>query len=310
MDVLYRAFACFAILFFPLTVSALDNCSKVNCDCGSLTSDSMQALCRQQERWVKERCVNDQPRDFCGIHGEDGTPLALRLKINKGVAVLPLTEIKTNHKKVATMYWAIHTDTKEVLKNTKLKQYLEAKNGLKNIEAYMDNLFSIQLQVATSWIKNGKPEKAIDAWKDYSTDTLDVAKDLGALSESIIRGIQDGKTGYYLYDIAATSLRLSGYAYEMAGYAYGKSMRNEKAAQTWNKASKANQFLVSLNDRFFSSAGDNRRLLEQAASRLHRASYHWQLSKNFKKSKESYEESVQLYARIEKQKVEHQLVVD
>ena len=272
------------------------SCEQVNCDCATVDSKQAREVCKKQEAWVKAQCKNERSKNYCGDYGAKYSSLALRLNIAGDLNPMVVKDIKKTHKKVATMYWAIHSDSDVILEKVKYKKYLDAKSMLKNIEMYLDEMFQLQQHVSMSWIHHGKPENAIRAWRDYSEDTLNAARDLAELSDAMVKRIKGGGVSYQVYEIASISMKLSGYAYEIAGYSFGQAEKNEQAAKSWVDAAGQSRLLVDQGLRKFSDADERRFYTVQSASRMHRASVYWTKAKKQNKAKEVLDESESLYA--------------
>ena len=271
-------------------------CSNINCDCSALAGEYWNEICLQQEQLIKEGCLNKQNQGFCGIHGENAKPIALDIA-NLAKAPSNRFDYQNAYSLLAKKFTFIKKEAEDIHDDVQLANYYRAKQRLTHLDQELDNLFSISLSIQDL---NLKDKKSKSLWRDIAKSKTHTAEKLYGMSTKFVGMINLGKKTFNITDITYTSKRLAGYAFEQAAYAYGKSGDNKKAAKLWRRAAQTSKDLISKNNTLFKSDQEKRFVMAQAAARLHRASYHWLLSQNQEEAKDSYDESIELYASMNK----------
>ncbi len=274
-------------------------CSTINCDCSALSSEYWNEICLQQEQLIKEGCLNNQSNGFCGIHGEKAQPLALDIANFESNHDTIYLSASIYRDKFEAIFLDINTEASLVLKDVKYANYYKAKQRLTNLDENLDNVFSISLMM-NELVVIDKKLKPRELWQDFGEASLMAAEELYGVSNSLMSFILDGKKTFNITDITYSSKRLAGYAYEQAAFAFGKSGNDRKAAKLWRLAAQTSKDLIAMNDKLFATSEEKRYVMAQAAARLHRASYHWLQTKDGEKAKDSYDESIGLYAKLNK----------
>ena len=298
----------FGLLFFIGASANAEDCPAINCDCDALPSDSWIKACRSHEANIRTTCVNNdnQPTQYCAVHGPDAYPLPLAIRINPQIAVEE-AEIASLEEQIAAMYWAVHTDSDNVFPKRGASEMDASLHYLKSINSYIDNLFDTQHKVEASWLAVENPKKAANAWRKYATDNLDVGQDLRALGLKLLNEstkVDMSDTSRKLETLGSAALKISAKAFEMAGYAFAKSSRFGRAARAWQDAAKVSQTLVVQIEQLDGDSSQIQFLNFQSAARYNRASYYWLLSEGNRDAMSAIEQSKSLVAEQEKEILE------
>lgn len=272
-------------------------CPQINCDCSNLPEASWVSACESHQQLIKKRCAinNNTPTDFCSIHGPAATPLPLTVHLDE-VKILPEAEITATHKKAATMYWAAHTDLKTLKIKVGNLQVREALNLLKIMDHNLDGMFAQQRQVTLSWWVYENSDEAVESWSMYAEDSLKMAENFYSYAQEIseqLPNMQNPAASSAYRVIAMRLYRLAGKAYEVAGYAYAGAGDHRGAAQAWVKGSTVSRAVMLAKTNSGAELTHINFYQHQAASRLHRASYHWMMASDPEKAKSSLTESQQ-----------------
>ena len=294
MKILHKKLVALFLFAMPVFAYSLNQCQIASCDCKS--PEGWQELCFQHKNFLLKNCADQNDAEACSVaisaSHEDALRLDLRSNVNVIVDHVVIREVS---KRITQTHWDILSGKKNVLQNSMFKNYLQAKADLVTIEASLDDLLTYQRQVVRAWSEKGKVKKVQSALKSYSESNLALAEQFMALSDHVADGLVENQTGYNLYDIVATSLKLSGYAYEMAGYSYGQLNKNNHAAKAWNNAALAGKALIQLSERSYRNEKELKHVRLQTAVRLKRASFYWQLAEKTEDAKLAMEESSYFY---------------
>ncbi|MDO6425118.1 hypothetical protein, partial [Saccharophagus degradans] len=76
------------------------------------------------------------------------------------------------------MYWSLHADLDLEGDAIKANKYGRGQELLKLMDDNIENLFRVQRQVTTSFIAYEEEGDAVNAWEDYSEDSLKMARDI------------------------------------------------------------------------------------------------------------------------------------
>ncbi|VUD40525.1 hypothetical protein TDB9533_00278 [Thalassocella blandensis] len=267
------------LLLTSAATSAQQQCRQISCDCDSLSSESWQKACSNQEARIVANCFRQPQEEFgyCSLHGPNANALPLELSL---INPTPVTkeEINKLNNKIAVLYWSMYKGFDALSMAIEAGNANEAKTLLVTFEYNLDDLFETQQTVAKSFMASGAIAEAQSAWRDYSSDTLTVATDIFIKAESILNNydaISDEAQRHEMRLVGLKMINMGGKMYEEVGYAYSKGQRHKHAAQAWKNASKASALAMAhtFNDTDTGKSGDYYRL--QSAARLHRASYHW-----------------------------------
>lgn len=272
-----------SILAVSLSFSAFaqNQCAQIQCDCASLPTESWTKTCANQEARLIADCVKTgvDTGQYCSIHGPMANRLPLELNVDsKNLTALAPTDISAANNKIAVLYWAIIKDFDSFEVQLKQADFIEAKRKLDTINANVDELFRVQLQVTESLRLDDKAPMAQLAWRDYSADTLSFGSDFFIRAESMLNSydtIANKTERENVRDIALKLMILSGKVYELVGYGYGNGMRHKHAAKAWKNAADASALVMAHQAEAVAAKQQDGFHRFQSAARLHRASYHW-----------------------------------
>ncbi|SMF64321.1 hypothetical protein SAMN02745866_04144 [Alteromonadaceae bacterium Bs31] len=259
-------------------------CPAVACDCGSLPLPEWKATCADFEKAIKKSCAanGNSPIDYCSIHGPSAKPLPLAVTFSN-LAVLSLAGVEAKHSSVAVLYWSVHKDIDTLKKKVSALFFKEGLELVSVMDRNIDTLFDTQRQVTMSWLVYEQEKEATAAWKMYSDDTLKMSDNLAEYGDELWQAykVTENPGAKKAYKILAFKVwRLSGKAYEMSAYAYSGSDKNKNAASAWAKGADVAKSILNAKQETKAKPSHINFYRYQAASRLHRASYHFALLEN------------------------------
>lgn len=298
------------VTFSAWAMNALgaEQCPAINCDCSSLVNEKWVQVCQSHETRIKKACVDNAntPKDYCAVHGLKARPLPLAMvlsvpKLDKTVQLSELTD------KVAALYWAIHADSLAAVKAYEEQNYPRTVQILQLVDANIDNLFEYQQKLDKYHRAAGEQKAAGEVWQKASAETLAFSEKLEKFGLTLSAGIDDADTAKLkkIHSVLAQkALRMAGKGFEQSGYAFGQTARHDKAAAAWREGADIAVKLSEL-ERASGVAPSSIKFTEfMAASRLHRASYHWMQDKEFDNSLNGLRESQQFVDREVQQNIE------
>ncbi len=211
------------------------------------------------------------------------------------------------NEKIASIYWALQSDTTAARESFDKMSYARALKILKLVDSNVDGLFHLQQKMDALHQQKDQWDSEKEQWKKYSEDTRKVAITLDKFGNYIYNSLPSANTqkNKKIFSVLAQkTLRMSGKAYEHSGYASGKAGRNKHAAKIWTKAAEVSKLLVKINKETGGKASGATFSEYQAAARLHRASYFWMMHKNIKRSVAKLDESKRFLGSEAKQNID------
>ncbi|MFL0809727.1 MAG: hypothetical protein K6L76_04875 [Agarilytica sp.] len=286
--------ASLVVLGLTHSAFAADQCATVSCDCDNLPSESWVQTCKNQESRIIADCVKNKVKDlnelgYCSLHGPGANRLPLALNL-KAAEAQPVEDIPKLNNSIAALYWSIIKDFDSFESSVERAQYKNARLKLRTLNSNVDQLFQFQKTVGTSLSEDGKENLAQLAWRDFSADTLSFGSDFYIRAESILNSydeISDENQREEFREIGLKLMDLSGKVFEQVGVSYANGMRHKHAGKAWKNASKASSIIMAHS----ANRSQNEYYRFQAASRLHRASYHWVVGTGRGGAEESLAES-------------------
>ncbi|WP_185236244.1 hypothetical protein [Teredinibacter franksiae] len=265
-------------------------CPAVNCDCGSLQNQAWQELCITHETKIKKKCAanSNTPIDFCSVHGPSAKPLPFTLKYTD-IQMLPQESIKASDQLIMESYSQIDADLKHIKSRVDNLYFKESIALIKALEGKIEGLFSSQRQVTASWAANDSDGKAVGAWRRYAENTEKLAEAEYAFGKALWEQYQKAdsnlKKAYRV--VGFKVLRMAGESYEMAGLSYSGGEKNKSAAEAWISGAEVAKSILEAKKESDANASHVDFYQYQAASRLHRAGYHWALANKEKDALEA-----------------------
>jgi len=271
------------ILFFAGFSNAQANnaCPPVDCDCASLPTASWKTACIKHERKLVAQCVKNggTPLDYCSIQGPSARPVPAALKF-KAAPVLFGQEISSYHKQVDTLIWSIGSDMNDFRGLINAGSFSEAQGIVNIIDRNLDTLFTKQRQVTISHSSGDNLKDAQNAWRKYSKKNLRKAEELFSLGRDLWERNKIAETASQSKSLRLLSmkiLRMSSKTYEMAAYSYANANMSSKSAEVWRDAAETSKTIMEYKSLTNSPRSHVNYYAKQAAMRLFRASYHWQI---------------------------------
>ncbi len=257
-------------------------CPAISCDCTSLPKAEWQATCADHEKQIKKRCAanKNKPMDYCSIHGPMGTPLPLAMRFTN-VAVLPEKDVTAAHKSLDGMYASVHADLATMKKKASSLSFKEALQLAKTLDETINRIFETERQVAMSWLVYEQQKDAVGAWRSYAGDSLDMAEQFTEFADEMWQayGSENHDGAKKAYKILAFKVwRLAGKAHEMSAYSYAGANKSKKAAKAWSLAADISKVVLAAKQSSKAKLSHINFYRFQAASRLHRASYHFSVT--------------------------------
>lgn len=292
---LLHTFLLTGLACLTIPVSAQNQCPKISCDCMKLPVEPWQSICANYEKKIKQACAKNggEPTTYCALHGPDATPLPLAISV-PAVEVIPVEDIAETNRRIASMYWSVRTDVDLALEQVEKGQHVRAQQIIKVVEANIQNLFENQHQVVVSWVSYEEEKNAIKAWRDYSSDTENMAEYIEKRAADLWKRFEqaEDKTVKKVNRVLSHKLlRLAGEVYEQAAYAYDGGVQYEESAKVWSKAAGLTKLLIEQKQSLGASQQGIEYFRYQAAARLHRASYEWLMEEQMRDAKNSLQES-------------------
>lgn len=276
--------ACFLAILFASYSAYSEQCPAINCDCSSLSTESWATACSAHEKRIKKACSANAnvPKDYCALHGPAAKPLALALSLR------PLDKsggdsVEKVDEKIAAVYWAIYADTDEAREAFDEGRYARSMQIFKLVDTNIAQLFNLQRQAEVFLKSDGSAEALKKAWRKYGEDSNDYAKKINTLGVDIadkIAAATSAKEKKIYSVLSQMALRMAGEGYEHAGYALGLAGRHKGSAKSWQAAADISERLIAINQAEGVKEAGVKYTKLQAATRLHRASYHWLLNED------------------------------
>lgn len=285
-----------SLLSVPLIAET--SCADVQCDCNALPMDDWKRVCKARELALIRRCESGDTQEafFCTAHGPAAQPLPLALKFSD-VKVLPTDKLPAMYKRVAALYWSMRKDIEAIEQDVKSQSVGSAQGKLEVLQFNIDTLFEIQQQITVSWVAYEAESEAAKAWKDFASDTLDVALDLNQIGHELwnfSNGL-DAKlrepTEDIALDLVADAIKVN----EQAAHAFAEAGQHDNAARTWMKAADTVKFLIEIYSARQANSPQIRELELQRAAQLYRASYHWVKDEHEGEAQDSLKKARELF---------------
>jgi len=265
-------------------ISAGGSCPAVQCDCTSLPTESWRVTCSVQEKKLVNQCIANAgtPTDYCIVHGPSGFPVPVALELDQHSFGQTDNGIDEEIKLSEAVQWALHSDTESFNRLVKLKSYAKAGAVLKIIDRNLATIFNKQRKISLAYEMNDDYDNAEKVWKSNSEQTLVKAERMKAVGVSLWKkrssGV-DAETDKALRILSLKMLRTTSKAYEVVARGYANAGLDEEAAKSWKSASDVSSTILAHRR---SDAAPKKHIeyySKQAAMRLMRASYYWEMGK-------------------------------
>lgn len=287
---------------------AAAQCPAINCDCDSLTDQRWVQACKSHETRIKDACVanSNVPKDYCAVHGPAAKPLPLASDLREVKANQKL-DVAAAEEKVKESLWALKADFQEGVEAYDKNSFQRSVQILQLVDENLDSTFYQQRALA-AFYKAGADEKKLNArWKAYATSSEEVLEKLEAFGTRLTKSIDTAENAKMMKInsvLAQKVLRMTGKSYEQVAYAYGQANDHRKAAKVWKQSSDVAIQLSQL-EKVSGVKETSIKFTEfMAASRLHRASYHWMLGDDPSKSVDELKSSQQYVDRAVQKNIE------
>lgn len=279
MKTRYLIAGCLFFSVFSFNAFAAKECPAVNCDCDAIAEPQWKAVCVTREAKVIDDCVANQgrPKSFCGVHGPNATPLALSLKADKSA---PSTNepVDVIQKLIAAQAWSLD-ESFNVLKNRAgAQQYGDAIQVANLLERDTERLYSQHRQVEKTYRQSGQEKEAREFLNSAAQATADRARALSDYSQKIWQesdSADSDRDRKAQRALAFKLARLSGVVFEYSADLYALAPVAAKSAETWQSAAELSKLLESWEQGTEAKSQHLAFYRAQAASRWHRATYHW-----------------------------------
>lgn len=285
--------------------NSAEQCPAVSCDCDAIPNPDWVGVCRQHETRMKKACIanSNTPRNFCLVHGPNAQPLPLAIEFSE----IELGEADFNTLRARARESVGSVTTSFELVNTYLgrKEYLKTMRVLKIMDAKVGDLFEQYQKIEATLLATDRGKKVRASWNSFSKEMLEVAIQLDEIVSTLVADMEQGRARSdkkKLSVLAQQALRIAGKTYEYGGYALGRAERHRQAADAWEGAADVAVRLAVVGVASNIDTKKSEYAEYQAATRLHRASYHWLLGEDIKGAHRTLKES-QMYIDRSDQKL-------
>lgn len=286
------------LLLFGGMALAQNACPQVQCDCGVLPLEEWQIACSAREQLIQKRCEQGQVVEslYCTMHGPAANRLPLNLKLEK-VDIVATEKLPDLYKRVGALYWSVRKDSQAIAQDSDQNEIERATARLGLLQRNVASLFALQQQITGSWLAKNNTNEALKSWKDFASDTQDMAEDLNQLG----RELQDGreklnaKQRTVADKLAFTLLAESAGVFEQAAYAFAEAEQHDNAARNWLKAADTSAMLINILSPVETHSAKVQELTYQRAAQLYRASYHWVKEEREGEAKDSLKKAQELF---------------
>lgn len=283
-------------------------CPAINCDCDSLSDERWVSACKSHETQIKKSCVanSNVPKDYCAVHGPAAKPLPLAIDFSEVKADKKL-DVTSAESQVKESLWALKADLQEGIEAYDKKSFQRSVQILQLVDENLDKTFAKQRSISAHYKEAGDAKKLNARWKSYADGSEEFLEKIEAFGDRLAKGIDSAENAKMMKInsvLAQKVLRMTGKTYEQIGYAYGQSDRHRKAAKVWKQGSEVAVRLSEI-EKVAGAKSTSIKFTEfMAASRLHRASYHWLLGDDAPSSIGSLKDSQQYVDRAVQKNIE------
>lgn len=296
-----KTFLLFSLVFLFLSggmVQAQNACTQVQCDCAALPLEDWQTACTAREQLLQERCEQGQAVEnlYCTMHGPAANRLPLNLKLEK-VDIVATDKLPDLYKRVGALYWSVRKDVQAIAEDSQQNEIERAPALAEVLRHNIASLFSLQQQITGSWLAKNNTNEALKSWKDFASDTQDMAEDLNQLGRDLRddRDKLNAKQRPVADKLAFTLLEESAGVFEQAAYAFAEAGQHDNAARNWLKAADTSAMLISILSPVETHSAKAQELTYQRAAQLYRASYHWVKEEREGEAKDSLKKAQELF---------------
>ena len=273
MNTLAKKVTTILLLLSAATVASLshaDVCELIDCDCSAIPHESLAASCLAQQSALKTSCGQSKAVEgYCSVHGPEALPLALAVR--KPAALTGEVDADAENRKIASLYWSLRQDVNFSEDAYKTQSFAAAQNILKIVSRNLDALLDSQHRAVSAAGNNTDSGKTL--WAGYAQDSASLGDHFDKYAGKIASSYNaSGQSADQHIELVRKMHILAGICYELAGYSAGNAGKHGAAALSWKSASDVSSRQLRLGPD--ASAGGTA-IREQAAARLHRASYHW-----------------------------------
>ncbi len=294
--------------FSASSAFAAAQCPAINCDCDSLTDQRWVQACKSHETRIKKSCAENSnvPKDYCAVHGPAARPLPLASELREVKANEKL-DIAAAEEKVKESLWALKADLQEGVEAYDKKSFQRSVQILQLVDENLESTFYQQRAVAAFYKAASDSKKLKDRWEDYVDGSEEMLEKLDAFGNRLAKGIDTAENAKMMKInsvLAQKVLRMTGKAYEQIAYAHGQAGDHRKSAKVWKKSSEVAVKLSEVEKVAGVKESSVKYTEFMAASRLHRASYHWMLGDDASKSLDGLKDSQQYVDRAVQKNIE------
>lgn len=287
-----------ASLVFSGSGFAQSACEAIQCDCAVLVQDDWKESCKAREIFLIRQCEEGAKKEaqYCTAHGPDANQLPLALKLSE-VEVRATENLPALYKQVAALYWSVRMDLQTIEKDIEDFKVERAQQKLEVLILNTDTLFELQQTITVSWVAYEKENEAALSWKDFASDTLDMAGDMETSGRRIWKQSGESVDKYRAQreSIALALIENSGKIYEQAAYAFARAGQHDNAARTWRKAADSSAYLIEVGSVKDPHSAKIQSLNYQRAARIYRASYHWMKDEREGEAKDSLKKAQEVF---------------
>lgn len=270
-------------LFLPLfSVPAISadskQCPVVNCDCGAISDAQWRSHCVSREKKVIEDCIANQgnPKSYCGLHGPAAFPVATSLQPDKKSLVIEDNDPAIIEKLIATQNWSLDESFNILKSRESAKQYGDAVKMAGLLERDLERLYQLHRQADAVYKQQERDDvsKVTDAFALAMTDRAKALREYAAKLWQSAASADSDKNQKAQRVLAFRVSRLAATVYEYSGELYSLAGSSIRSAELWQAAAEVSQILRHWEQETENKLQHVTFYQAQAASRLHRATYH------------------------------------